>query len=222
VVTASLKLVGLACEGTSVTDHQGPALARGLTPQPSVHHRGFPARARAALLGAALAVAMAVVAMASSPANAAGLCTRPAAKRALTHTAFVHQVHRRLRPILGPGRRVLGVFVVQRPQCRDLTGDGTREMVVSLACCTVSSPDPWAIFMRRRGRWRLAFSRIRTDNWGVTPGNYESDYANGPSRMAVEEKLPVYGASDALCCPRSFSYKYIVWNGRRFVYGVRW
>src|SRR3954465_284352 len=43
--------------------------------------------------------------------------------------------------------------------CRALTGDGDREMIVRLLCCTGGSPSPWAIFRHdANGAWRLAYA----------------------------------------------------------------
>lgn len=93
-------------------------------------------------------------------------------------------------------------------------------MTVGLTCCTVSSPDPWAIFKAKRGRWTLAFSRINVGVFGLDTGRY---FLGGrkPSRRAVEEKSPVYEPDDGNCCPSSFIYHYTAWKGKRFVYGVR-
>jgi hypothetical protein len=42
------------------------------------------------------------------------------------------------------------------PVCRDITGDGHREMIVRLGCCTGGSLSPWAIFKHNppdSGEW---------------------------------------------------------------------
>jgi hypothetical protein len=94
-----------------------------------------------------------------------------------------------------------------------MTGDGRRERVVDFVCCTVSSPDPWAILQRRRGRWRIAFSRVRTQHFGFDTGVFE--FARGEF-WAVEEEIPVYRRGDSNCCPSSFRYRYTRWDrGRR-------
>jgi hypothetical protein len=41
--------------------------------------------------------------------------------------------------------------------CRDLTGDGRREMIVRMNCCTGGAPTPWGIFtLDAAGAWRLS------------------------------------------------------------------
>ena len=48
------------------------------------------------------------------------------------------------------------------PICRDLDGDGDREMIVRLLCCTGGSLSPWAIFKHDPSRqWRMAYAQIR-------------------------------------------------------------
>lgn len=68
--------------------------------------------------------------------------------------------------------------------CRDLDGDGDREMAVLLNCCTGGSIGPWAIFKHGADRqWRIAYAQIRETTWklqirgrtvrGLTPAPYE-------------------------------------------------
>lgn len=53
-------------------------------------------------------------------------------------------------------------FVLRGVRCRDLTGDGRREMAAYFVCCTGGSPSPWAIYkLDRRGEWHLRFARVR-------------------------------------------------------------
>jgi len=68
--------------------------------------------------------------------------------------------------------------------CRDLDGDGDREMAVLLNCCTGGSIGPWAIFKHgANGQWRIAYAQVRETTWklqirgrtvrGLTPAPYE-------------------------------------------------
>jgi hypothetical protein len=171
---------------------------------------------------AAVALMMGSAAVAPTNAQAAPACSKAAAKRAVVTTPFGARIRAAVGRSFFAGRPVMGVFGVYRATCVDLTGDGKREMLAQLLCCTVGSIDPWAIFTPDGDRWHLAFSRVRTNNFGTQLGSFASDDTGGARRPAVEEKVPVYGPGDANCCPSSFDYRYTVWDGGRFVYGARW
>jgi hypothetical protein len=144
---------------------------------------------------------------------AAARCTRRGAKRAARQARFDRQIRRRMPRFVGPRLRVFELFQVGKVFCRDMTGDGRRERVVEFLCCTVSSPRPWAILQRRRGRWRIGFSRVRTLHFGFDTAVFE--FAQGMF-WAVEEEIPVYRRGDSNCCPSSFRYRYTRWDrGRR-------
>jgi hypothetical protein len=157
------------------------------------------------MLGALVALAV------PASASAAPSCSKRGAASAVAHTAFGSQIRR--SGILRPGERVLGLFGVYRVHCRDLLGSRRREMVVELACCTVSSPDPWAIFSARGNRWRLRFSRVRADVRRLSVGRFR---VRGHVRRAVQEKLAVLRPTDPNCCPSAYRYRYTFWDGRHF------
>jgi len=139
----------------------------------------------------------------ASPASAAGpACSKAAAMRATTGSAFGREI------LASPSKpeRIFPPFIVEQVACRDLTGDGQREMIVLLECCTISTQDPWAIFTPRGRRWRLAFSRPRDQVW---------------NRLEIRSnevivKNPVYARDDSNCCPSAFAYSSALWNGTRF------
>jgi len=108
--------------------------------------------------------------------------------------------------------RVLRLFRVSRAFCRDLTGDGRREIVIWLGCCTVGSPDPWAILVKRRGRWHVKFSRVNGNFFGLEVDTFRFEEGLLP---AVEEKIPVFGSQDPNCCPSSFHFRYTRWSPHR-------
>ncbi len=101
--------------------------------------------------------------------------------------------------MLGPD-----AYSIHQVICRDLTGDGVKEMTVLLLCCTTAAASPWAIFEEKHGRWRPAFRRAPPiDDIGLRG-------------RAIVERLPVYRYGDALCCS-SFTKRITVrWNGSRF------
>jgi hypothetical protein len=88
-------------------------------------------------------------------------------------------------------------------KCRDLTGDGTREMIVHMQCCTGGSPSPWGIFkLDASGAWRLAYARpidtvFRLQFRGRT--------------VRAMQPAPYEGA-----CTRFVRFRVVTWNGSRF------
>jgi len=167
-------------------------------------------------------VSAGIGAVGATPAQAAPACSKKAAKLAVGKSSFASRIKHSLGADFFAGQRVMQLFRVYRVHCFDLTLDGKREMVVELGCCTGSSFDPWAIFTPKDNRWRLRYSRVRTNNSGLDVDLFNSDVEGGPQLPAVEEKLPVYDSDDANCCPSGYEYEYTVWSGQRFVYGVRW
>jgi hypothetical protein len=135
-------------------------------------------------------------------------CTKAAARMAVVDTGFARNVKARLgSSVVRRGESVLGLFDVGQLLCADVTGDGTREMIVRLQCCTVSSPTPWAIFKATsRGRWALRYSRVKTVAFRLRVD------AGGD----VEAKMPHYAPSDANCCPSSYDYIRAHWTGTTF------
>jgi len=142
-------------------------------------------------------------------AAAAAACTRPAARSAVRHSSFGAAIRKKLPGNVKYGAGPLLGHSIWKLRCADLTGDGRDEMVVALACCTVSTPTPWAIFRRGRGKWHTAFKRVSRK---TTLADLRIDAARD-----VVEKLPVYEPGDALCCPSGYSYRVTHWSGSRFV-----
>jgi len=136
--------------------------------------------------------------------SAAATCSRSAAKRATLQTAFADEI-----VTLAGSENLFDDFRVSRVLCRDLTGDGRKEMVVLLACCggnTVLS-SPWAIFKADDRGWRLGYSR--------PTGVVHDLKVSADSDVAT--KSPKYGPNDAKCCPSAYIYRSVHWNGTAFV-----
>jgi hypothetical protein len=133
-------------------------------------------------------------------------CTERAAKQAVVDTDFEAAV--RKSGAVERGQPLFEEFgyVINKLICRDLTGDGVEEMVVQLACCTGSAPTPWAIFTPDSGEWQLAFHR---DPSSVVL-SVEGD--------EIVEKLPAYAAGDPLCCPTTFRFGRVSWEGSEFIF----
>jgi hypothetical protein len=89
------------------------------------------------------------------------------------------------------------------PICRDLTGDGEREMIVRLGCCTGSSLGPWAIFKHdAAGQWRMAYVQVR-----------DTVFRLSVRRRIVRTTLPA--PYEGACTPY-VRYRVVRWNGSRF------
>ena len=87
--------------------------------------------------------------------------------------------------------------------CRDLTGDGDREMVVRLTCCTGGSPSPWGIFVHDAGgAWKLTYARA-----------VDTVFRLGVRGRSVRAMMPspYEGA-----CTRFVRYRIVRWSGSRF------
>ena len=87
--------------------------------------------------------------------------------------------------------------------CKDLTGDGDREMIVHLQCCTGGSLSPWAIYMHDEdGEWRRAHAQIRDTVFRLT--------LHG---RTVRTMLP---APYEGACTRYVRYRSVKWDGEAF------
>jgi hypothetical protein len=133
-------------------------------------------------------------------------CSKPAAKDAVLDSEFEASV--RELGAVQPADPLFGGFgyVVAEVICRDLTGDGAEEMVAQLGCCTGGSPSPWAIFVDEDGAWQPAFYRT-----GIQASlSVEGD--------AIVEKSPAYAAGEPTCCPSTFRFGRVSWDGSEFAF----
>jgi hypothetical protein len=90
------------------------------------------------------------------------------------------------------------------PLCRDLNGDGDREMVVRELCCTGGSISPWAIFVHDGdgGPWKLAYAQIR-----------DTVFQLKLVGRVVRTTLPAPYEGG---CTRWIRYREVRWSGGRF------
>ena len=89
------------------------------------------------------------------------------------------------------------------PVCRDLNGDGDREMIVRLLCCTGGSLSPWAIFTHdRAGQWRMAYAQAS-----------DTVFRLSVRARTVRTMLP---APYEGACTRRVRYRTVRWTGSRF------
>ena len=91
--------------------------------------------------------------------------------------------------------------------CRDLTSDGSEEMVVQVPGPTGGAPFPWAIFRREAGQWAPALMRTAVLAWRVKIEGEE-----------IRERSPVFAEGYASCCPSGWRQGAIRWRGGEFVY----
>jgi hypothetical protein len=89
------------------------------------------------------------------------------------------------------------------PVCRDLDGDGNREMIVRLSCCTGGSLSPWAIFKHNTaGQWQMAYAQVR-----------DTVFRLALRRRVVRTMLPAPYEGG---CTRYVRYREVRWSGSRF------
>jgi hypothetical protein len=88
-------------------------------------------------------------------------------------------------------------------KCRDLTGDGRREMIVHMQCCTGGSPSPWGIFkLDASATWKLVYARAVDTVFRLQ--------FRGRAVRAMQP-APYEGA-----CTRFVRFRVVTWNGSRF------
>jgi hypothetical protein len=131
-------------------------------------------------------------------------CSKAAARRAILGVpSFVRAVRRR---VYAGKQSLFSIYNTQRVICRDLTGDGRRDMAVLMFCCTAASPTPVAIFRNTGSRWAYAFGSTRRLVDAMSVRGHD-----------LIELSPVYRRSDAFCCPSSHRRHRLDWTGHRFV-----
>ena len=106
------------------------------------------------------------------------------------------------------GEKPTSILRLYKTYCADFDRDGDVDRAVSYACCTVSSPGPYAILRHDAAGWTTVYARLNDIVFRFTPRG---------SRMIV--KSPKYGPSDPNCCPsristRELRYSHGKWVGR--------
>jgi hypothetical protein len=106
------------------------------------------------------------------------------------------------------GEKPTSILRLYKSYCADFDRDGDVDRAVSYACCTVSSPGPYAILRHDAAGWTTVYARLNDIVFRFTPRG---------SRMIV--KSPKYGPSDPNCCPsristRELRYSHGKWVGR--------
>lgn len=166
---------------------------------------------------------------ASVPAStAAGSCTKSHARSIVNHSAFPRHVRRTMKGFFGGGpvqkRPVATWYDVGQVICSDLTGDGRSDLAVLLRCCTVSTPSPWAIYIRQGRSWRLSYERIGYKTQDLDGGTLAAytvfHFGLSQAPLGILDESPWYGPQDANCCPSQFVNRVVHWDGARFTTDV--
>jgi hypothetical protein len=94
-----------------------------------------------------------------------------------------------------------------RSYCADFDRDGDVDRAVSYACCTVSSPGPYAILRHDPAGWATVYARLS-----------DVVFRFAPRGTRLVARSPKYGANDPNCCPgristRTLSYRHGTWVG---------
>src|SRR3954451_8149038 len=167
--------------------------------------------AAVATLGA-LAFAAPAQAQVQTPA-AFGSCGKDDAERVWRASDLPQRIEAEWGETFTPAGEVFGVY---KQYCRDLTGDGVRELIVELAGPTVSSPTPWAIYQVNGGGTPVvSFAEIKV--------SYIALQIRGDSYPDIDVKVRqrYFTGNEPNCCPQGARYRYVRWNGSGFVYGKR-
>jgi len=90
-------------------------------------------------------------------------------------------------------------------RCRDVTGDGSDEMIVGVGAGAARRTFQWAIFTPGDQRWDLVFDR---------EGSLVSSIRANAGSVVVQ--TPTYGREDALCCPSGYKSTRVVFRGDSF------
>jgi len=97
-----------------------------------------------------------------------------------------------------------GIWRLGNVYCRDLTGDGSAEMIAMWRGGTGGSIQPWAIFKRdATGHWHMAYAQVRDT----------TDRMAFRGRTIITPKVAVYEGAFT----NKYRKRYVRWNGRRFV-----
>jgi hypothetical protein len=168
------------------------------------------ARCLAVLVAAGAVLLPAVPAHAVMTPKAFGNCGRAAAHDAMVRSDLPALAEQALPPGFEPSFR--------RPRfsaCRDLNGDGRRDLVVEFGIrfATVSSPTPWAILEVPRGRTVPKTVFLQT----------ETSYLDLFLRRGyVIERQKTLRPTDPNCCPSGRPrFRFVRWTGTRFEYTTR-
>lgn len=169
--------------------------------------------------GLCVAVALVLGLLSSAPAARAastpaafGGCGKAAADRAWKSSDMPERIKEQLSysPFNDSDFRAEDAFVLQKWTCRDFNEDGIRDLFVSLACCTVSSPAPWAIIEVRAGQTKptATFVQARKSYLTLTP---QEGY--------IEERRKTFRGNEPNCCPQGpTQVRFVRWTGMAFEY----
>ena len=170
------------------------------------------------LLGVILALPAFAVLVTPQNARAAttpaafGDCGKAAADRAWKGSDMPQRIKEQLdfSPFNDADFRPEQAFVLQEWTCRDFNGDGIRDLFVALECCTVSSPDPWAIIEVRAGQAQPTATFVQA----------RKGYLSLIAREGyVEERQKTLRGNEPNCCPRGPTrVRFVRWTGQAFEY----
>lgn len=162
---------------------------------------------------------LALVFLASAPgAQAAttpaafGNCGKAAADRAWKSSDMPQRIKEQLdfSPFNDPDFRPERAFILQEWACQDYNGDGIEDLFVALECCTVSSPDPWAIIEVRAGQTRPTATFVQAR---------KAYLSLSPRATYVEEREKTFSGREPNCCPQGPTrVRFVRWTGQAFEY----
>jgi hypothetical protein len=159
-----------------------------------------------ALLAASIACAAAAPGASAATARWWGCGTGPAATAAqAAGVPAALDADPGLRRVFGddPPSSILEPY---RAFCADFDRDGDVDRALLYACCTVSSPGPYAILRNDgAGRFSVSYARLGDIVFSLRPRG---------GRLVV--RSPKYGPADPNCCPSRLSVRVLRWTGTRW------
>ncbi|MEY2514165.1 MAG: hypothetical protein QOJ89_1523 [bacterium] len=166
----------------------------------------------------AIAVALGAALIGAGGASAASrdwhACSKAATKAAAQQAGLPARMDadERLRTVFGGGAPSSVLTTIARSLCADFDGDGDVDRLAMYACCTVSSPSPFAILRNNRpgAGYAVAYSRLDDAVFSIRTAGRD-----------LLERDPRYAAGDANCCPSRIRERRIHWSQTRFRTTVR-
>lgn len=163
---------------------------------------------RALLASMAVLLGCAVAAPTSSAATAAWwACEKGASAKAAQAAGLpaAMDADAKLHEVFGT-EPPSSILRLDRSYCADFDRDGDVDRAVSYACCTVSSPGPYAILRHDPAGWTTVYARLSDTVFRFAPRG---------GRLIV--RSPKYGSNDPNCCPSRISTRALRYSHGRWV-----
>ncbi|HEX9415918.1 MAG TPA: hypothetical protein VF895_04355 [Gaiellaceae bacterium] len=103
---------------------------------------------------------------------------------------------------------------IDRLICKDLTGDGRKDMVASVFSGGTAGVEAWVVFRATPRGWKLVFRRLDL---------YRAGIRLAPAGIVEIDPLYAADGTDPNCCPsRGYDHTLYRWKSGKFVVGRTW